>query len=111
MSIRKHTPTPWVATPGRRTIAISTPRNGSWREIATVPCTSGTDETNAAHIVKCVNAHDPMMDALGKLVDVYGTIGFLIGKPGEATPVEVMQAMGECVIVARAALKLARGEA
>ena len=61
---KEHTPTPWVA---RDEYIYDKDRN----EIATTT-TSGfhysTDEANAAHIVKCVNMHDELVEALRLLL-------------------------------------------
>jgi len=66
MTDTKHTPTPWtqddtVITRNSRVIA-------SVRDL----CTDSQlpeDRANAAHIVRCVNAHDELVAALRNLVD------------------------------------------
>ena len=60
----KHTPTPWVLGPNGLDI-----RDGKHEDkIVTVDyvdhIASEQQEANAAHIVKCVNAHDGLVEAL-----------------------------------------------
>ena len=61
-----HTPKPWVATGG---YILAPLPDGEFTEIA--ECFGGThdDETNAAHIVKCVNGWDEVAGALESLID------------------------------------------
>ena len=66
MSEIKHTPTPWVAideyiySQDRFEIGTTTTSGFDY----------GTDDANAAHIVKCVNMHDELVEALKEINDL-----------------------------------------
>ncbi len=80
-----HTPTPWHLGHGENrdrsyfSIAGKNP-DGSWRQIAGCDHPSAQSvqhganplreqaEANAAHIVRCVNAHDDLVETLRKLI-------------------------------------------
>lgn len=72
MTDTKHTPTPWVATSNESYWVIVPEARGENDpyEIGDV-CSSypsskdqGLQQANAAHIVKCVNLHDELVEAL-----------------------------------------------
>lgn len=58
----KHTPTPWDRM-GDLIIRVEGPASF---DVAKVD-----SEANAAHIVKCVNLHDELVEALSELMKVY----------------------------------------
>lgn len=65
----KHTPTPWHYTPGNPMVygASTDSKGGGRQEVALareVYMNRSERETNAAHIVKCVNLHDELVEAL-----------------------------------------------
>lgn len=69
MSEVKHTPTPWVADENAINdnmgfeIALITSDMRTWEE----------DDANTAHIVKCVNLHDELVEAL-EIAETYHLI-------------------------------------
>lgn len=78
MTDTKHTPTPWVSVHRgtKKDIAKGNDyfRVGSEADVSDpdMSCTHvfGTrKEANAAHIVKCVNLHDELVEALGELIE------------------------------------------
>jgi hypothetical protein len=97
----KHTPTPWQI--GSKVPNFIYARDGldiiaqcdSWNE-----STRAEENANAAHIVRCVNAHDALVAAL-ELCDGYLTDAMRLRE--HARTREVWES-------ARAALKLAKGE-
>jgi hypothetical protein len=67
----KHTPTPWTTLFDGDEVQIG---DSSGNFVAmTLPCESSgateRDYANAAHIVKCVNAHDELVAALKTMVE------------------------------------------
>lgn len=62
----KHTPTPWDQLNN-----VFTMEDGYFSMIQTPDqCIANVfDEADAAHIVKCVNMHDELVDALDKILD------------------------------------------
>ena len=88
-----HTPTPWMvgSAPMGKYAQIQSLGNGFLKIAAVAP--SADRNSNAAHIVKCVNAHDELVAALRNLIGaasiapsgdggystdgVYGTDGIL----------------------------------
>ena len=58
----KHTPTPWRVEHDPEDGAIEVYSDGETaRWVADCCCDSDVDLANAAHIVKCVNAHDELV--------------------------------------------------
>jgi N-dimethylarginine dimethylaminohydrolase len=64
---KEHTPTPWDKLNG-----VFTPEDGYFSMIQTPDkCIANVfEEANAAHIVKCVNMHDELVEALKEAGDV-----------------------------------------
>ena len=63
----KHTPTPWTLE-GRNILGAA--HDGSMRCIAPVSGQSPANaDANAAHIVRCVNAHDALVESLSGLIE------------------------------------------
>lgn len=62
----KHTPTPWDQING-----VYTQENGYFSMVQTPDkCVADVfDKEDAAHIVKCVNMHDELVEALDKILD------------------------------------------
>lgn len=115
MADTAHTPTPWkvadeyIFDRHRNEIATTTTSGLSFEE----------DEANAAHIVKCVNAHDDLVEALETLrsdcqtpIDMYERNGPEFTSPHgneyESTSY-VMDKFAELVASIDAALAKARG--
>lgn len=92
----KHTPTPWVADENAINdnigveIALITSDMRTWEE----------DDANAAHIVKCVNLHDELVDALK---DAVSGISYVRQKHGDLYGV----GFDRVEMIANAALKKA----
>lgn len=80
-----HTPTPWVYDRmGKNTVSTTNISGESGRFV----CATGghsdnrlpdhglsENEANAAHIVKCVNAHDKLVEALRDVLTAYDSWG------------------------------------
>lgn len=58
----QHTPTPWIVTKGNLLDNFISEKNGS-QTIAETRNLQGNAKANAAHIVKCVNLHDELVEA------------------------------------------------
>lgn len=74
----KHTPTPWVSSPDSRGSSFVWKRGdeqpGSNR--IAIAHIQYNGEANAAHIVKCVNAHDELVDLCVQLSDLCDRAGY-----------------------------------
>lgn len=64
----KHTPTPWVVENWHGDTQIVGPE-GSLICINTTYYPIAPSEEDMAHIVKCVNMHEELVDALDKILD------------------------------------------
>ncbi len=79
--MNKHTPTPWEIN--ERTQYIENPNSGIVADVTKL------DKANAEHIVKCVNAHDELMEFVEKYFNhgdnliLYAEATKLIEKYGE----------------------------
>lgn len=60
----KHTPTPWKSKSGFVYIGSEYLSDKGSKTICRTVKQGGHPEVNAAHIVKCVNAYDEMLEAL-----------------------------------------------
>ena len=76
MSAAKHTPTPWKAPLGRGKTPRFHIQTTAGYQIASTPelkhglfADNEAHEANAAHIVKCVNAHDGLVAFVKQIVD------------------------------------------
>lgn len=65
-----HTPTPWFHETRRTLARIQGTAAPGERLVA-----SGVSPEDAEHIVRCVNAHDELVEALRKIVDVEDDAG------------------------------------
>ena len=92
----KHTKTPWkICSRNARNIRTTTTAGNL---IATCCLAGGLPAANAAHIVRCVNSHEALVEALENLTE-YSVPGALSTKQYQ-----------EFLVDAHAALALAKGE-
>ncbi len=73
--MENHTPTPWVVNDnsGMALVILGVSRRNQRREVAVVQYHNGSDDSevrpNAAFIVKAVNNHDALIEALEVVLD------------------------------------------
>lgn len=74
----QHTPTPWHYNGGKKIYIYSSHRNGAYCAEINTTSDNGDKirdaEANAAHIVKCVNLHDELVEALDFMISEYSGI-------------------------------------
>ena len=110
-----HTQTPWTLVGKDKATEI---RSGS-----RIVCDVGAfhnpaDEADAGYIVRCVNAHQPLLEAVQALIDGISVAGNFANRVQWSGPettreareaaVEVKRAIERALVQARAALALAR---
>lgn len=102
--MKQHTPGPWrtAAWSSHGTTSILSGGPGLRNTIYVAECStslgSELDEANAAHIVKCVNAHDELVAALRGMERFFGQWPEFVPSP------EATQAASEAVRAMNAAL-------
>lgn len=91
----KHTPTPWnvstwVEQPNNRTKPMVAAKGVTIAITHPAPiCQESECEANARHIVKCVNYHDRLVEALRDMVNSYDLVEL-----AECEPPAMTEAMG-----------------
>ncbi len=71
MSTTNHTPTPWYV----ETTAVYDAKNLLVTDTCFTGGRPGPNRANAAHIVKCVNAHDELVAALRSVITAADEVG------------------------------------
>ena len=109
----KHTPTPWRVSQemygidNMRVEGVEAQREGYVEPVANCGYGAGCAE-NAAHIVKCVNAHDALVEALEALMP-YVPRSWVAYTGINLSPALLDSPDAQAAIKARAALALAKG--
>jgi hypothetical protein len=97
MSEHKHAKTPWKVKRNNETsewIVTSPSNHVGWEFVVTTSKRDYESKANAAHIVKCVNAHEVLVAAL-KEIENYGKSNYGHGFTCSGMAQKALQSIGE----------------